>query len=73
MTRADLRAAAKHFDLSERELMALLLAGHGHKRALIAYRLGVSESCVQYYLRRVFIKTGAVNTVSALFRVGRYC
>lgn len=53
--------------LSEREHQVLDLICHGRPNKIIAAELGISESTVKFYVRRIMKKLGATNRTHASF------
>ncbi|HET9069036.1 MAG TPA: LuxR C-terminal-related transcriptional regulator [Amaricoccus sp.] len=54
--------------LSSRELEVLTWVAHGKTNALIAEILGISSHTVDAHLRRVYLKLGVADRISAAFR-----
>lgn len=62
-------SAPENIDLSDRELQIALLIGKGGSTKTIAHELGIRETTVNSYVRRVFLKLRVSSRAAMVSRV----
>jgi DNA-binding CsgD family transcriptional regulator len=62
-------SSPNHVNLSDRELQIALLIGQGGSTKTIAYDLGIRETTVNSYIRRVFLKLRVASRAAMVSRI----